>query len=68
MEDGGFQNDVRMTYCASVVMSVINRFEVDIDNAIGYVRRCKVSDPFCPEVVWLMIDLGRRLFLTAGRD
>ena len=57
-----------MTYCASVVMSVINRYEVDIDNAISFVRRCKVSDPFCHEVVWLMIDLGRRIFVSAWCD
>ena len=49
-------------------MSVINRFEVDIDNAIGFVRRCQVSDPSCPEVVWLMIDLGRRIFVSAWCD
>jgi hypothetical protein len=43
MEDGGFQNDVRMTYCASVIMSVIERYEVDIENALGFVRRCQVG-------------------------
>ena len=43
MEDGGFQNDVRMTYCASVVMSVIGRYEVELEKAIDFIRRCQVS-------------------------
>lgn len=43
MEDGGFQNDVRMTYCASVVMSVIERYEVGLEKAMDFIKRCQVS-------------------------
>jgi geranylgeranyl transferase type-1 subunit beta len=43
MEDGGFQNDVRMTYCASVVMSVVGRYEVELERAVDFVKRCQVS-------------------------
>jgi len=43
MEDGGFQNDVRMTYCASVVMSVIGRFGVELNDAVTFIKRCQVG-------------------------
>lgn len=43
MEDGGFQNDARMTYCASVAMSVIGRYELDIPSARTFIQRCQVS-------------------------
>lgn len=43
MEDGGFQNDVRMTYCASVIASVVERHDFKVDQAVEYVERCRVS-------------------------
>jgi hypothetical protein len=43
MEGGGFQNDVRMTYCASVVVSIIRDRSVDLDVAMDFVGRCRVS-------------------------
>lgn len=45
MEEGGFQNDVRMTYCASVISSIIARWEFDVPAARRFVMRCKVSSP-----------------------
>lgn len=43
MEDGGFQNDVRMTYCASVVQSVLAQRAFESESAIQYVRQCRVG-------------------------
>jgi hypothetical protein len=66
MEDGGFQNDVRMTYCASVVMSVIGRHEVELEKAMDFVRRCQVSYAQHVSGGELTIDMGRRILVAPG--
>jgi geranylgeranyl transferase type-1 subunit beta len=38
----GFQNDVRMTYCASVTSSVIGGVFNDVDSVARFVARCQV--------------------------
>jgi hypothetical protein len=66
MEDGGFQNDVRMTYCASVVMSVIGRYEVELEKAVDLIGRCQVSYAQHAPGGELTIDMGRRILVAPG--
>jgi hypothetical protein len=69
MEGGGFQNDVRMTYCASVVMSVIQRYELDVPSARHFIRRCRAS--FMRLHVYSrsdLVDMGRRVRISSRSD
>lgn len=73
MEEGGFQNDVRMTYCASVVQSVLARKAFESTSAAQYIERCRVSQlsfianlKARPVGVANRVDMGRSLCLASG--
>lgn len=42
----GGDTDLRLTYCAFVICTLLNDWSgVNVDRALGFVRRCRVNDP-----------------------
>ena len=57
----GGDADLRLTYCAFVICALLNDWSgVDVEKALGFVRRCRVSTPlpcFVCQLAYVALDL-----------